>query len=177
MLTWIYRTKLTRVLIFNCTSGRSGHSFLATMHAKLIFQLKSYGKQEDVDSFFDHVIFCTNVTYADGHFKGGMCFIQLRMHGHIYNTTMLFIDLAAISIPPADLAELKTQQQLASAWSSLISEFPSSHIHVLPSIEHAVREVRAISPNAGGPIQVLVTGSLHLVGGLIEVADLSDLAL
>jgi hypothetical protein len=29
------------------------------------------GEKTGSDSFFDHVIFCTNVTYADGHFKGG----------------------------------------------------------------------------------------------------------
>jgi len=32
-------------------------------------QLKLYDR--DISPFFDHVIFCTNVTYADGHFKGG----------------------------------------------------------------------------------------------------------
>lgn len=164
------------MLVFNCTSGRSGPSFLRHIHEGLVAQLALHGGQEDADSFFNHVSFCANVTYADGHFKGGMCCIHARMLW-AYNKILLFIDLTAISIPPADLAELKTQHQLASAWSSLIPSFPSSHIHVLPSIEHAVREVRAISHNDDSVVQVLVAGSLHLVGGLIEVADLSDLAL
>lgn len=34
-------------------------------------QLKQYASSEDVNTFFDRVIFCANVTYADGGFKGG----------------------------------------------------------------------------------------------------------
>ena len=45
---------------------------------------------------------------------------------------------------------------------------------MLPSIEHALRVVRDID---GFPVHVLVTGSLHLIGGVIEVASLSQVAL
>ena len=54
--------------------------------------------------------------------------------------------------------------------------FPKENAHVLPSIEHAVGVVRKEASN-GRSVEVLVTGSLHLVGGLIEVAGLSDVAL
>lgn len=70
---------------------------------------------------------------------------------------------------------LKTQNQLAETWSSLIPDFPSKNIHVLPSIEHAVRVVRGVESEGG--VDVLVAGSLHLVGGVIEVAGLVDVAL
>lgn len=43
------------------------------MHTKISAQLKLHDSNENLDGFFDHVIFCTNVTYADGHFKGGKC--------------------------------------------------------------------------------------------------------
>lgn len=33
---------------------------------------KQNGFQPSEDPLFDHVIFCTNVTYADGGFKSGM---------------------------------------------------------------------------------------------------------
>ncbi|KAL1747664.1 Mur ligase [Schizophyllum fasciatum] len=146
------QAKPSRVLIFNCTSGRAGPSFLGTMLAKVSAQLKLHEREgESVASFFDHVIFCANVTYADGGFKG---------------------DLTTKAIPESDLAELKTQQQLASAWRELAPDFPADNVHVLPSIEHAVKIVRS-----SGASQVLVTGSLHLVGGVIEVAGLSDVAL
>ena len=82
-------------------------------------------------------------------------------------------DLTAVSLPKDDL---KTQQELAEAWASLVLTFPKENAHVLPSIEHAVGVVRREASN-GRPVEVLVTGSLHLVGGLIEVAGLSDVAL
>jgi len=56
-------------------------------------------------------------------------------------------------------------------------EFPTNNIHVLPSIEHAVRVVRGIGLEGGEGVDVFVTGSLHLVGGVIEVAGLSNVAL
>ncbi|KAJ7094626.1 FolC bifunctional protein [Mycena belliarum] len=141
----------TRVLVFNCTNGRSGSAFLKSMHSHIATQLKLFNADETPPSFFDHVIFCTNVTYADGGFKG---------------------DLTTLAIPDADLAELKTQNQLALAWSSLIPTFPSGNIHVLPSIEHAVNLIRRLESGTD-PVDVLVAGSLHLVGGVIEVAGLS----
>jgi hypothetical protein len=61
--TTLFRYPL-RVLIFNCTGSRSGANFLAVIKESII----SLGRDS---AFFDHVIFCANVTYADGNFKGG----------------------------------------------------------------------------------------------------------
>ena len=36
--------------------------------------LKSHGRDDDAHSFFDQVIFCANVTYASGNWKGGTYF-------------------------------------------------------------------------------------------------------
>ena len=36
-------------------------------------QLELYKSEETSSGFFDTVVFCTNVTYADGNFKGGAC--------------------------------------------------------------------------------------------------------
>ncbi|KAL0949395.1 hypothetical protein HGRIS_009459 [Hohenbuehelia grisea] len=149
--------KPTRVLIFNCTSGRSGDSFLGAMLAKAAAQLQLHGHSETAEAFFDHAIFCANVTYADGGFKG---------------------DLTTKAIAEDDLAVLKTQTQLAAAWRALHPSFPASNVHVLPSIEHAVKIVRGVQSDAdAAPVAVLVAGSLHLVGGLIEVAGLAEVAL
>ncbi|KAH9006929.1 Mur ligase [Lactarius hatsudake] len=145
----------SRALIFNCTRGRSGQSFLGVVLEKIAAQLQLHGSSESPDTFFDKVVFCANVTYADGRFKG---------------------DLTSMSIPEDDLAQLKTQQELAAAWKSLLPTFPNENVHVLPSIEHAVRAVRDETSN-GRPVEVLTTGSLHLIGGLIEVAGLSEVAL
>lgn len=89
---------------------------------------------------------------------------------------ILLIDLTAVSLAPDDLAQLKTQNQLADAWKSVVPSFPQDCIHVLPSIEHGVRIVRGVTEGES-PVKVLVAGSLHLVGGVIEVADLAETAL
>ncbi|KAH9943381.1 FolC bifunctional protein [Epithele typhae] len=144
----------TRVLIFNCTNGRSGGDFLGGMLAKATEKLKALAEDLDAKVLFDRVIFCANVTYANGGFKG---------------------DLTTKAIATDDLAQLKTQNELASAWLSLVPLFPKEHVHVLPSIEHAVNVVNDLGTDQ--EVDVLVAGSLHLVGGLIEVAGLSDVAL
>ncbi|KAG7096792.1 hypothetical protein E1B28_004202 [Marasmius oreades] len=143
-----------RVLVFNCTSGRSGSSFLSTMHDVVCTQLKHHKTHINARDFFDRVIFCTNVTYANGKFKG---------------------DLAAVAIPDDDLKHLQTQNQLAEAWQSIHPQFRGDQIHVLPSVEHAIDVITSLEDPER--VDVLVTGSLHLVGGVIEVAGLSEVAL
>jgi len=146
-----------RVLLFNCTSGRSGPAFLTNMLAKANSQLRVHGHDETSDGFFHHVIFCTNVTYVNGGFKG---------------------DLTTYAVSDFDLSHLTVQNELAAAWPSMAPSFPSSNIHVLPSIEHAIGVVRNLEKqDCDMSLDVLVTGSLHLVGGVIEVAGLSDVAL
>jgi len=157
-------TSPTRVLVFNCTKGRSGSEFLGTILQHISQQLRLYGNQQLQDAegtlphngFFDHVIFCTNVTYADGSFKG---------------------DLTSYPIIKAGTDQLTTQQEIAAAWASLVPGFPASNIHVLPSIEHAIKVVRDLETKVDGEVDVLITGSLHLVGGAIEVAGLAEVAL
>ena len=61
----------SKVLIFNCTSGRTGNVFLEAMLARTSERLQKYGRAEQAGALFDQVIFCANVTYADGNFKGG----------------------------------------------------------------------------------------------------------
>lgn len=147
--------RCTRVLIFNCTKGRSGLELLGTMLEKTQKLLLQYKSTEHVENIFQQVIFCSNVTYADGRFKG---------------------DLTSRAMSADARTDLKAQYELADAWSQLVIAFPTDSIHVVPSIEHAVQTVRGIS-EAFDMVSVLVTGSLHLVGGVIEVAELSSVAL
>ncbi|THH11485.1 hypothetical protein EW145_g640 [Phellinidium pouzarii] len=166
---WEKVHKPVRIFIFNCTHGRSGSSFLLTVLSKMKAQLQLHGKGDiDPNHFFDHVIFCSNVTYADGGFKG---------------------DLTNRVVAEEKVDLLKVQQELADAWASLVLNYPKDHIHVYPSLEHAVRFVRKLNSENSGKevtetstqeataVDVLVTGSLHLVGGIIEVAGLSEVAL
>ena len=87
------------------------------------------------------------------------------------------LDLTPRSIEAADTSPVGVQNELAAAWLSLIPEFPTSNIHVLPSIKHAIRVVRGVGSEGDEGVDVLVAGSLQLVGGVIEVAGLLDIAL
>ncbi|KAJ3842122.1 Mur ligase [Lentinula raphanica] len=152
--------QVQRVLIFNTGGGRAGPSFLESVYGELSTQLSTQSSPaqpgQSPASFFSRVVFCTNVTYADGGFKG---------------------DLTAVSLPSDDLAQLRTQNQLADAWLSIVPSFSKERVHVLPSVEHAVRVIHQLATESHSPIKVLVAGSLHLVGGVIEVAGLADVAL
>ena len=164
---------MTRILIFNYTNSRSGDHFLGTIRTKLTDQLRIHCREDQPEHFFDQVIFCTNVTYAGGHFNSGESIVA---YGSWPDQT-INSDLATQAMPKGDLEELKTQHQLAVAWSKLYPSYPPDCIHVLPSVEHAVKDVEASKSNSDNRTQVLVTGSLHLVGGVIEVAGLSEVAL
>jgi len=66
---FVSSSQTKRILIFNCTSGRSSQTFLKTIDGKIAAWAKERGQSSS--GFFDHVVFCTNVTYADGRFKDG----------------------------------------------------------------------------------------------------------
>lgn len=68
---WAWSTGKPNVLIFNCSGGRAGETLLRAMLEAGAKQ--SRGSVVDLGMAFDSVVFCTNVTYADGHFKGGEC--------------------------------------------------------------------------------------------------------
>lgn len=94
---------------------------------------------------FKHAIFCTNTTYKDAGFKA---------------------DLVSINTNKSDVDTLKVQKELAGSWDSID---PNATVHVLSTIEEAIAKARELAPN--DQIEVLVTGSLHLVGGVIEVLE------
>ncbi|WVQ71200.1 hypothetical protein IAR50_000725 [Cryptococcus sp. DSM 104548] len=141
---WGLEKKVPEVLIFNCSGGRAAESLLGEL---LESGARTRGTSRDeVASKFDSVIFCTNVTYTDGHFKS---------------------DLDSKAIDPNDLSQLATQNALRDAWLRLNPSFPADRVHALPSIQHAIKIARDLEDKT-----VLVAGSLHLVGGVMEVAGL-----
>lgn len=58
-----------RVLLFNCTNGRSGLLLLQTLMDELEVRMT----KDDARVYFTRIIFCTNNTYADGGSASGMC--------------------------------------------------------------------------------------------------------
>ncbi|KWU45852.1 FolC bifunctional protein [Rhodotorula sp. JG-1b] len=148
-----------RVLIFNCTSGRSGLSLLGALTSSLSPPDGSNSANKQQSQPFKHVIFCTNTTFASGSSKG---------------------DLTSNAVDAKDLETLATQRELAAAWEELAANVDTNgaaalkaNVHVLGSIEEAMDVVRKeAAQESVREVQALVTGSLHLVGGAMAVADL-----
>ena len=86
------------------------------------------------------------------------------------------INFITLNTPESSFANLTTQNELTEAWLSLIPRFSTSQVHMLPSIQHAV-EVTWSLQGQRMLLNVLVCGSLHLVGGVIEIEDLAEIAL
>lgn len=97
------------------------------------------------DHPFEHAIFCTNTTYISSGYKP---------------------DLVSINTSVEDVGSLRVQRELAHAYHKIE---PRAGIHVLSTIEEAVDKARELAD--GRLVGVLVTGSLHLVGGLIEILE------
>ncbi|MCJ1285967.1 Folylpolyglutamate synthetase [Xylographa opegraphella] len=144
-----------RILLFN-QQTRAGLPLLRTLHTLLSNQLQ-HGHP------FSHVIVCSNVTFADSGFRP---------------------DLVSINVSEEELADLRVQKELAQGWESIDGQ--SSEVFVVRTIEDAVEKARLIAgtwmggdaqrggPIAEGHIKVLVTGSVHLVGGVLEVLAAED---
>jgi folylpolyglutamate synthase len=92
---------------------------------------------------FTHAIFTTNVTFKDSGYKP---------------------DLVSNNTNSSDIDTLKVQNELAEMWATIDSV---ADVKVTGTIEEALGLARQALGKKGG--LVLVTGSLHLVGGAIEV--------
>jgi folylpolyglutamate synthase len=95
---------------------------------------------------FTHAIFCTNTTFKKTGFRP---------------------DLVSLNTNAQDLKELSVQKGLARAWREIDAE---TDVRVVDTIEEAVEIVREVARD-GEEVTALVTGSLHLVGGLLEVLE------
>lgn len=133
---------------------------------------------------FEHVIFCTNVTYAQAGYKRGTCvlvsytfpisLILSHRDADLYICDCVFSpDFVNHQYDPEAIAKLTTQHAFAERWSSLD---PEAKVSVVPSIEEAINQARALASDlkAGEAVQALVTGSLHLVGGALEILEGAD---
>ncbi|WPH02160.1 Hypothetical protein R9X50_00501500 [Acrodontium crateriforme] len=94
---------------------------------------------------FTHAIFCPNTTYTDAGYKP---------------------DLVSMNTNKDDVDSLRVQHDLAKTYDEIDHE---ASVHVLGSIEEAIMRARDLA--GGANTDILVTGSLHLVGGFIEVLE------
>ncbi|EAS30042.3 FolC protein [Coccidioides immitis RS] len=97
---------------------------------------------------FTHAVFCTNVTFKEAGYRP---------------------DLVSINANATEVEKLSVQNSLAKMWREMS---PDTTVEVKGTIEEAVEYARNLASGEGDAmVSVLVTGSLHLVGGLIEVLE------
>ena len=100
---------------------------------------------------FTHAVFCTNVTYKAAGYKP---------------------DLVSMNTNVSDQKTLRIQHNLADEWEALD---PSTQVKVFSTIEEAVDFARDLVASATLPDETsalaLVAGSLHLVGGFLDVLE------
>jgi folylpolyglutamate synthase len=141
-----------RMLLFN-QQTRDAPALAKRLHAVLSQALRT-------ENPFEYVVFCPNTTYSNG---GAAAYKP---------------DLVSINTNKDDVDSLRVQKQLAETYDKID---PDAKAVVCGTIEEAVGRVResarsqpgdhVVDAKASGDVQVLVTGSLHLVGGLIEVLE------
>lgn len=147
-------TEPKRILIFNCSGERTGQVFLETLlqTAASRIDLANY-KIPHPGLLFDHAIFCTNVTTPEE------------------------LETSIKKAERETVTALTTQHEFANAWKALVPKFKEENSHVVLTIQDAVELVEKLYHDQGGSdMDVLVIGSLHLVGGLIRVAKLEESA-
>jgi folylpolyglutamate synthase len=138
--------KIRTYLVFNQqTRERDASNLALALHATLHPLLPTTHT-----AAFDTVVFCTNTTYIDA------------------GTTP---DLVAVGANSSDVDALTVQNELAQTWRKAE---PDARVEVRRTIEEAVALVRADVVDEDVRKVVLVTGSLHLVGGVLEVLEGHD---
>lgn len=138
-----------RALLFNQQGRSEAIDFLEPIYN---------AAKRDQKPAFDHVIFCTNVTYAETGYKR---------------------DFVNNQFDAKEINEMVVQRRFAEKWASLDAK---ANIHVVPTIEEAINIVRKIGNEVRGQgdssesdsVDAFVTGSLHLVGGALGILEKAD---
>lgn len=140
------QSRIPRIMIFNQQTRD------AKALARALYQALKSGMTSGSSSPFTHVIFTTNQTFNEGYKP----------------------DLVSVNTNKQDVDTLSVQKALASTWADIDS---SADVQVLRTIEDAIAAARSIahgwaqSSEGDVEVMVLVTGSLHLVGGAIDVLE------
>ncbi|KAF8477405.1 Mur ligase [Kalaharituber pfeilii] len=147
-----------RVLIFN-QQVREAKKLLKALHGTLVLVREEQHIAPSISSLstaaeakvekeplFHHAIFTTNITYKNNCVKPELMF---AVSEHDNRT----------------IQELTVQRELENEWRVLENGVPTS---LCRSLEEAVEVARGLA-GEGEETVVLVTGSLHLVGGVLTV--------
>ena len=128
-----------RVLIFNQQGRSEAVDFLSSIY-------------KATAPPFTHVVFCTNVTYAETGYKR---------------------DFVNHQFDPAEIEKMTVQRRFAEKWAALD---PEAKVLAVPTIEESIEYARHLSEGLkeGEKVQAFVTGSLHLVGGALGILEKAD---
>jgi folylpolyglutamate synthase len=137
-----------RILLFN-QQTRPAVPLLKRLYSTISESLKTSRP-------FTHVIFCSNITHVKSGYRP---------------------DLISINVDSAVVNALEVQRQIAKDWEAIAGN--DAQIQIVPTIEEAVSKCRGIAlewqNKAGVSIddsnipRVLATGSIHLIGGVLEI--------
>ncbi|KAI9727872.1 MAG: Folylpolyglutamate synthetase [Cirrosporium novae-zelandiae] len=147
--------KQPRILLFNQQTRERDPSALARELYRVLASSTSKDPKTNNLHPFTHAIFTTNITYAPNS-----------------SSSHYAPDLVSLNTSAADVKALRVQKELANTWKEINGE--GTDVRVCGSIEEAVKEARNIAKKEkvkNGDTWVLATGSLHLVGGLMEVLE------
>lgn len=136
-----------RILVFN-QQTRDAASLARALYAALAAGVAADSQRHP----FTHAVFTTNLTFQETGYKP---------------------DLVSVNTNADDVEKLAVQEALAKTWSEID---PQTEVKVVRTIEEAVKYARGVAAEAkaqeeGEQVKVLITGSLHLVGGALEVLD------
>jgi folylpolyglutamate synthase len=140
------QSNVPRILVFN-QQTRDANALAKALYAAL-----QSGITSGSTSPFTHVIFTTNQTFNEGSKP----------------------DLMSMNNNQKDIDTLAVQKALAHTWSEIDG---TAEVLVLRTIEDAIDRARAVARSyaqdagADAEVMVLITGSLHLVGGALEVLE------
>ncbi|KAI4193426.1 MAG: hypothetical protein LQ350_008324 [Teloschistes chrysophthalmus] len=137
------------VLIFNHQSQRDGDALLKSLSICL----------QDHRLTIDHAVFCPDILNREGAGRAG----KFAAFFGIGLTSLP--DFVNNNVDPAAISSLSVQYRYAKLWEDLN---PTCSVGVAQTIEEAV----AVAKTFGNPrMQTLVTGSFHLVGGVLVTVE------
>jgi len=162
-------TTCKRILLFN-QQTRDAPALARALHLALSQALPP---KDEETPLFTHALFSTNITFAAAPEASDSANTSTPTGslppagGGRYKP-----DLISMNTSASDVLALTVQRNLAATWQELDA---GAKVSVFGTVEEAVREVERVAKVAEEHHQrdvvVFVTGSLHLVGGVLEVLE------
>ncbi|KAL2430839.1 Folylpolyglutamate synthase [Exophiala dermatitidis] len=132
------------------------------------------------DIRFDHVIFSTNVTAKNTGYRIGktrdLLFnliydhpIESRIHGPLMLTSVAVTEVENRNASTQTVKELTVQKRFAEVWAEADK---TAKIHLASTTQEAIELAQRLSEEQEATAtEILVTGSIHLIGGVLALLE------